>query len=293
MKTNFKYYRGRSGIDFAVLQVGVKNGIPIIHFHGAASSRLEVLAFEKFAKKHQLSIIGIDRPGIGKTNEQTNDYSIERFSEDVDFIATQLGFDEFNLQGYSAGGLYAIQISSQLNKRINKCVLINSAIPSNYIKEKKSVVLGTLMNFGRNFPGISKIILSKTIGNDKYLDNESVIKKLESFKFKFCENDLKYLKSKNNFLLPSMIEGLQSDNRAIAEDFIKVTAKVYLDFKKFDKINVNFFHGMKDLVVPFSSEKVFMKNFPVSTITGFNNEGHFSIFNQTDKILNSYLNSKN
>ena len=56
------------GRSIGIASVGHNDGFPIIHCHGSRSSRLEVKLFAAQADAAGVRLIGLDRPGVGRSD---------------------------------------------------------------------------------------------------------------------------------------------------------------------------------------------------------------------------------
>ncbi|MCA0304914.1 MAG: alpha/beta hydrolase, partial [Proteobacteria bacterium] len=88
-------------------RVGVPAGPVVFHQHGGPSSRLEVALFADAATRASLCVIGIDRPGIGRSTPQPG-RSLGQWADDVTALADSLGVARFAVTGWSEGGPYAL-----------------------------------------------------------------------------------------------------------------------------------------------------------------------------------------
>ena len=61
-------FRLRDGRTFGYMEVGKIDGPPIFHCHGSGSSRLEVNLLAAAATAQGVRLIGLDRPGIGRSD---------------------------------------------------------------------------------------------------------------------------------------------------------------------------------------------------------------------------------
>lgn len=60
-------FRMRDGRTLGYVEAGKRGGVPIFHFHGNGASRLEVLTVVAPAERLGMRLIGLDRPGIGRS----------------------------------------------------------------------------------------------------------------------------------------------------------------------------------------------------------------------------------
>jgi pimeloyl-ACP methyl ester carboxylesterase len=104
----------RDGRQLAYLEVGHPNGPLVIHNHGGPSSRLEVQLFADSAAKHRLRLVGVDRPGMGRSSPQTA-RSYAGWADDLVAIADALGHHEFGVTGWSEGGPWALAAAAYID----------------------------------------------------------------------------------------------------------------------------------------------------------------------------------
>ena len=62
----------KNGRKLGYSEYGDTKGKPIFYFHGWPTSRLQAQVNDEIAKKLQIRIISIDRPGIGLSELQKN-----------------------------------------------------------------------------------------------------------------------------------------------------------------------------------------------------------------------------
>ena len=104
----------RDGRQLAYLEVGDPNGPLVIHNHGGPSSRLEVQLFADSAAKYRLRLVGVDRPGIGRSSPQPA-RSYAGWADDLVAIADALGHHEFGVTGWSEGGPSALAAAAYID----------------------------------------------------------------------------------------------------------------------------------------------------------------------------------
>ena len=100
----------------------VCDGKPVVYFHGTASSRLEILLLEPFAKEFGFRLVGIDRPGYGLST-YTRRSSLHELASDVNAIADKLHLDKFRVLAWSGGGPFALTYTALNPDRVIHCLL--------------------------------------------------------------------------------------------------------------------------------------------------------------------------
>ncbi len=118
--------RLRDGRTLGYVEVGKRDGVPIFHFHGNGTSRLEVLTVAAAAERLGVRLIGLDRPGIG-CSEAKPGYRLLDWSADVVEVADQLGIERFAVEGLSGGAPYALACTYTIPQRLTACGLISPA----------------------------------------------------------------------------------------------------------------------------------------------------------------------
>lgn len=148
----------RDGRALGYLEVGRRDGPVVIHCHGGGSSRLEVLFLAEAASDLGIRLIGIDRPGIGRSDP--HDYpSLFDWAGDVQDLADQLRVDTFAIQGMSKGGPYALACAHRLAKRVRACGLISTVPPADTMREKGPLGMRLIWWLGRRHPDAFRLLL--------------------------------------------------------------------------------------------------------------------------------------
>jgi pimeloyl-ACP methyl ester carboxylesterase len=96
---------------------GSAEDIAVLCCHGGPGSRREPKASSDAANAAGLRLIGIDRPGYGRSTVKPG-RSICDWTSDALAIADHLGLDKFLLMGNSTGGSYALATASVAPERV-------------------------------------------------------------------------------------------------------------------------------------------------------------------------------
>ena len=117
------------GRRLAYASYGDPHGAPLFHFHGHPGSRLEAALLHEEALRAGVRLIGVDRPGMGRSDRQPERRIVD-WPTDVEQLADGLGLDRFAVQGISGGGPYAAVVGAALGDRLSSVTLISSAAPA-------------------------------------------------------------------------------------------------------------------------------------------------------------------
>ncbi len=124
----------RDGRAMGVAVVGKSDGFPIFHCHGSGSSRLEVKLLAAAATAQGVRLIGLDRPGVGRSDPKPG-YQLLDWPDDVVEVADQLGIERFAIEGLSAGGPYAMACAYKIPHRLTACGLISTVSPPDLMRK--------------------------------------------------------------------------------------------------------------------------------------------------------------
>ena len=103
-------------------------GLPVLHFHGALTSRWEGFWLDVAARAHGLKLVSLDRPGVG-TSDFAPGRTLLDWPRDVAVLADALGLDRFAVVGISGGGPYALACAHAMPARVTRVALIAGAAP--------------------------------------------------------------------------------------------------------------------------------------------------------------------
>src|SRR5262245_36047383 len=93
----------KDGRTVGFADFGPANLMPVVWCHGGPGSRLEPFVFAEEARRAGLRIIGIDRPGYGRSTVQPG-RTIGGWAHDGLAVVDHLGIDRFLTTGLSTGG---------------------------------------------------------------------------------------------------------------------------------------------------------------------------------------------
>jgi pimeloyl-ACP methyl ester carboxylesterase len=100
----------KDGRTVAFADYGPENNVPVLWCHGGPGSRLEPFPFVPEATRAGLRIIGIDRPGYGRSTVHPG-RTIGGWAHDGLAVVDHLGIDRFMTTGLSTGGSHALALA--------------------------------------------------------------------------------------------------------------------------------------------------------------------------------------
>jgi pimeloyl-ACP methyl ester carboxylesterase len=108
------------GRTVGVADYGMPGQTAVVWCHGGPGSRLEPAYVSDQARSAGLRLIGIDRPGYGRSTPQPG-RTIAGWVSDAVAVVDHLGIDRFLIIGASTGGAYALAVAS-LTSRVMAAV---------------------------------------------------------------------------------------------------------------------------------------------------------------------------
>jgi pimeloyl-ACP methyl ester carboxylesterase len=75
--------------------------------------------------KEKFHIVAADLPGFGRSGSNRNNWSIDRYGEDVAELAYELNLDNMILIGHSLGAGVALQTTKNLKGRVNAVIMVD------------------------------------------------------------------------------------------------------------------------------------------------------------------------
>lgn len=117
------------GRELMVVVAGDPDGYPVLHHHGTPSCRLEVAVYAEAFAQRGLRMIGVDRPGFGRSTPRLG-ASVADWAADARTVVDHLGVDRFGVSGYSAGGPSAAAVAALLADRVDTVALFAAEHPS-------------------------------------------------------------------------------------------------------------------------------------------------------------------
>jgi pimeloyl-ACP methyl ester carboxylesterase len=111
-------------------EYGEPEGRPVFYFHGTPSARVEWELFgsDELARRLNVRIIAVDRPGMGLSDLQPG-RRIRDWPADIGALADHLHLEHFGILGYSGGTLYATVCALAMPQRLISVILAAAVGP--------------------------------------------------------------------------------------------------------------------------------------------------------------------
>lgn len=110
-----------SGRTLAFCEFGSEedSAVVVLHCNGSGGSRLEWPGNEKMLQELGIRFVAVDRPGHGFSDPQPEGRTLLDWPRmDVTQLLTHLNVDQFYVEGWSAGGSYALAVAHEFGDRV-------------------------------------------------------------------------------------------------------------------------------------------------------------------------------
>lgn len=277
----------KDGRQFGYAEYGSENGIPVLYFHGAATSRLEQLFDEIELVKQGVRLICTDRPGHGISDFLPNRTLLD-WPEDVKQLTEHLSVRKFYTIGYSHGGPYALVCCCQLSDRVIAGAVVSSLAPPDRPGAYRGMPIPNriLNGSARWFPWLTKRLrwmIRRMIAGD-------VQKVVQSLMATIPESDKEIFTSGKAIdnLTISVREGFKNGWEGVAHDDIVVNQNWGFDIAEI-RVPIEIWHGQMDVNVPYHAGEYLHKWITNSHLKSIPDEGHFLMIKHSNEILSSLL----
>jgi pimeloyl-ACP methyl ester carboxylesterase len=267
----------------------IGKGVPVVYFHGTASSRLEILLLKELACAERLQIIGIDRPGYGLSTFQRRK-NLQDFNADVSFLTNYLGIERFGLLGWSGGGAFALAYIAFFPKRVTRAVIVGApALPFDVSKAHNMPFARFVMKIPYvgylTMRQLSRQLLKANGDTSAFLASRQGKQLLNSF----STSDLAFLSNPTwmQLMYQSMAEAFRQGNQgvnAVVGEHQIFMKPWNISFKRIPSDKLFIWHGTDDKTCRVNNAYKLSKAIPYVHMEIFQGKGHCVIFENPKKL---------
>jgi len=111
-------------------EFGEPRGRAVVWLHGTPGARRQIPEQARvFAHKHNVRLVGLDRPGIGLSTPYVYP-QVRTFASDLASVADALGIDDLGVVGLSGGGPFALAAGAVLRNRVRAIGILGGVAPT-------------------------------------------------------------------------------------------------------------------------------------------------------------------
>lgn len=270
----------RDGRRLAVLVVGKNDGVPIFHFHGNGSSRLELFtipSLPSLAEHLGVRLICPDRPGIGGSDAKPG-YHLMDWPDDVMEVADQLGIDRFAVEGLSGGAPFALSCASKMPHRLTACGLISPATGP-FLQQAGSFPLRLAVWMLTHLPWLVRALFRLSMLT-RGSNAASIEKRLVRAGARLGPADQRVLADDGirKAFAQATTESLRQARDAATQDGIVYSRPWGFQVEAIKGPHVFLWQGEQDRVMPTAAARLLVQALPQCTATFYPQDGHLSTF---------------
>jgi pimeloyl-ACP methyl ester carboxylesterase len=259
-------------------EYGNSTGKILFYFHGHPGSRFEARFLTDAARKADIRLIGVDRPGMGLSTYNAR-RSLLDWAEDVVELADSIRVDRFSIVGFSGGGPYALACAYKIPDRLISCGIVSGV-------GHTSLFLSFLSRW------LPWLILPVT--KRFFRDEEHAKKLLIRASRRWVEPDKKALSVLGvaEIMAASLVEAVKQGTKGAAYDGTLIGSRNW-GFKLEDIALSNLFlwHGEQDTQIPVTAVGTLAERLMTCKTTYYPNEGHISLIVNRGKDIIDALNT--
>ncbi|RAQ94103.1 alpha/beta fold hydrolase [Thermogemmatispora tikiterensis] len=266
----------RDGRRVGLAVIGPEDGFPIIHCHGSGSSRLEVTLLAAQAEQAGVRLIALDRPGVGLSDPKPG-YRLLDWPDDVAEVADHLGIKRFAVEGFSAGGPYALACAARLPQRLTACGLISTISPPDLMGKTGTVLSRIMWKILPHIPYLLKHY-ARLVQRQVGFDVTSIARYLALYAVRLGEADRQLLSHSEirEQLARVMAESFRQGAQGNLEVVMIETQSWGFQVEQLACEQVFLWHGEQDRIAPAAAARLLAQRLPHCRATFYLNEGHFS-----------------
>ncbi|KZF25545.1 alpha/beta-hydrolase [Xylona heveae TC161] len=282
------------GRELGFAEYGSPTGTPVFYFHGDVGSRIEVVEWDKAAKKNDIRIIGVDRPGMGLSSFQP-DRKLLDWPKDVRELARHLGITEYRIIGVSGGGPFVLACAYAIPQNELKAAGVVAGMGLwSYGLRGMRVVPRLTWNLTSWMPGAyGKLLDSLLVPAAQNPDISETDKLAAKIVKEFREGDRKYYEQDpymTTVLRDVLRAGFQQGSKGLVHDIKIMTRHWGFELKDISQDKVLFWYGLDDENTTPRVGRLMHKEIRQSKLTEYQGTTHFTIMGKHgDKILSELI----
>jgi pimeloyl-ACP methyl ester carboxylesterase len=274
------------GRTLAYEDYGIRDGFPVLSFHGGLSSRLDAAPAHEAAVAKGVRLISPDRPGMGLSTYQPGRRLLD-WPDDVTHLTDALGIDRFAVMGWSAGGAYAAVCAARMRGRVTAAALLSSAVPLDRYGTTRGLTIEdrALVVLTRRTPWLASTLMKVSIVN------ASNARLFRAIMRSFPPADRTVLTEWGppDHALAFVREAMRQGTEGCVQDYRIFGEPWGFDLEEI-RVPVDIWEGAEDRTGPPGYRAFLKRHIPQATVTVVPGEGHLSLLpHQAAAIFSSLL----
>lgn len=279
----------RDGRRLSFAEFGSPRGEAIVWMHGTPGSRRQIpLEARRYAERHGLRIIGVDRPGIGSSTAHLYD-RIADWVPDLELLLDALAVDDCRLVGLSGGAPYVLAAGALLPERVRGLGVLGGVVPT---RGPDAAEGGPIRLAVRLAPLLraTRVPLGVAITQGIRVVRPLAGTALDLYAAVQPAGD-KTLLSRPEFkamFLDDLLNGSRFQTSAPLNDLVLFTRDWGFTAEEV-RVPVRWWHGDEDHIVPFRHGAHLVERLPDATLTVIDGESHLGGLGIAEEVLTTVM----
>ena len=278
-EANSRTLRLADGRRLAWLDLGRRDGYPVICLHGTPGSSHLFAGAEDAAVHAGIRLIAVDRPGYGLSTFHPG-MCLTTSAEDVGQLAAELGLEHFAMLGASSGGAHAVACARFLGSRVQSATIVSGVAPLAEADATKGmpVLTKVLIALTRLSLAAPAFALGDALGR---IWPDQVLRRLFPSP---RDADILLSPTVRSALLASDLAPFGAVTRAASQDFMILTRDWGFRLEEVST-PVHIWHGSRDPNVPLRHARLLAARIPRAVLHRVEGEGHLIVVSHIGPIL--------
>jgi pimeloyl-ACP methyl ester carboxylesterase len=275
----------RDGRRLSFAEFGRPRGAAIIWMHGTPGARRQIpVEARVYAERHDLRIIGIDRPGIGSSTPHLYPNIVD-WTHDLEILADTLAIDTMRLIGLSGGGPYALAAAAALPDRVHGVGVLGGVAPFTGPDQVHGGVI-ELAPYAAPVLALTRVPLGFVLAQLIRVIRPLAGPALDAYAAVQPRGD-KELLARPEFramFLDDLLNGSRFQVSAPLADIVLFTRDWGFEIRDIE-VPVRWWHGDQDHIVPFRHGQHVVDRLPDATMTVIDGESHLGGLGLAEEVL--------
>ena len=257
-------------------ELGSASGPLVMYFHGAPSSRLDLVAHDETFAACDVRVVCPDRPGYGTSSPQPG-RELHEWPRDVAALADHLSQDRFAVTGISSGGPYSVACAALLRDRVASAAVVAGVTDLTWpgALDGYDDMWINIMRFGDEAK-------ARAWCDEQYGPDGRGL--MEHFP-ELAPADLAFLEDQTAVDAPmaSLTEAFRQGTGGFAQD-LTIEGRRWAFDPGVIVCPVRVLHGEADTLVPIAHSRHTAELIPGATLEILPGHGHLSMFNELPRV---------
>ncbi|MCB0914578.1 MAG: alpha/beta hydrolase [Actinobacteria bacterium] len=278
------------GRRMGVAEFGPPDGFPILWFHGTPGARRQVpAAAAEYAHDRGVRIIGVERPGVGKSTRHHYGRIID-FAADAEQVMDLLGIERAGLIGLSGGGPYVLAVCSAIPERIVAAAVLGGVGPSAGPEKVSGGGVIPLLRKFKPLLGVVREPVAWTMSAALKVAAPVANPVFDIYMRLGPRSDREFLArpEMREMFLDDLLAAGKESFRAVAYDAVLFSRWWGFDIAGIET-PVFLWHGDTDLVIPLVHGERMAALIPNSRLSVVSGEGHLAMLDAAEEAIDLIL----